>query len=135
MPSDRPVIALRLRPHVHEVFSRLAELQGRPKSAVIAEILETVYEPMMRTIALLEAARDAPREVRDGLRATVEELERDLVHTAGGSLAQMDWLIERAREGSKLPPEGGSTPVPVTRGSGRVRRGGRASRKGGVNRG
>jgi hypothetical protein len=61
------------------------------------------------------------------------------VKTAGGSLAQMDMLIERTREhghgeaersgaplgragfvAQKSGKSGGSTPVPVTRGSGLV---------------
>jgi len=40
MPSSKPAIAVRLPQHVFDVFARLAELQGRSKGSVVAEILE-----------------------------------------------------------------------------------------------
>lgn len=136
MPSSKPAIAVRLPQHVFDVFARLAELQGRSKGSVVAEILEAVYPPLMRTVALLEAAAEAPKQVRESLVGVLEDIERDLVKTAGGSLAQMDWLVEelrgpsaardapagapapKARAGSREGSKGGLTPVPVTRGSG-----------------
>lgn len=135
MPSKLPTISVRLKPHVFEVFARLAELQGRSRGSVVADLLEAVHPPLMRTVALLEAARDAPAQVQSGLLRTLEDMEMDLVHVSGGSLAQMDMLIERARQPAQrerrepAPPaavaqksgkKGGSTPVLVTRGSGRV---------------
>ncbi len=100
MPSKLRAIAVRLPPHVFEVFARHAELQGRSRGAVVAEILEAIYEPLMRTVALLEAAQEAPKQVRDNLRGVLEDIERDLVKTAGGSLAQMDWLMDEFRGAS-----------------------------------
>lgn len=134
MPSNLPTISVRLKPHVFEVFARLAELQGRSRGSVVADLLETVHPPLMRTVALLEAARDAPAQVQSGLLRTLEDMEMDLVQVSGGSLAQMDMLIERARQpaqrerrepapsaavAQKSGKKGGSTPVLVTRGSGR----------------
>ncbi len=148
MPSSKPAIAVRLPPHVFEVFARLAELQGRSRGSVVAELLEAVYPPLMRSVALMEAAIEAPAQVRDGLRQTLEDLELDLVKSAGGSLAQMDMLIERTREhghgeaerreapharapaaAPKSGKSGGPTPVPVTRGSGLVKRTASRTRK------
>lgn len=148
MPSSKPVIAVRLSPHVFEVFRRLAELQGKSRGGVLAEILESIYPPLMRTVALLEAAAEAPSQVRQGLVRTLEHVELDLVRSLGGNLAQLDFLLTRAGEasahagpqgghgpktahrGSGKAKKGGSTPVPVTRGSGRVSRGsGKASKR------
>ena len=148
MPSKLPTISVRLKPHVFEVFARLAELQGRSRGSVVSELLETVYPPLMRTVALLEAARDAPAQVQSGLLRTLEDMEMDLVHVSGGSLAQMDMLIERARQpargeaerreaptapaaavAQKSGKKGGSTPVLVTRGSGLVKRTASRTRK------
>lgn len=149
MPSSKPVIAVRLSPHVFEVFRRLAELQGKSRGGVLAEILESIYPPLMRTVALLEAAADAPAQVRRGLVRTLEDAELDLVRSIGGSLAQLDLLVQRSGD-VKSPPagpqggqgaltpsgvsrkarKGGLTPVPVTRGSGTVFRGsGKASKR------
>lgn len=122
MPSKLRAIAVRLPPHVFEVFARHAELQGRSRGAVVAEILEAIYEPLMRTVALLEAAQEAPKQVRDNLRGVLEDIERDLVKTAGGSLAQMDWLVDEFR-GASRDAERSEAPAP------RVRR--RRSRAGG----
>jgi hypothetical protein len=133
MPSGKPTIAVRMKPHVFEVFKRLAELQGRSRGSVVADILESVYPPLMRTVALLEAARDAPAQVRGELKRLFESVEQEVVGAAGSSLAQMDMLIERlgerpetgrrtvpgaAAKRTKKVQKGGSTPVPVTRGSG-----------------
>jgi len=83
MPSSKPAIAVRLPQHVFDVFARLAELQGRSKGSVVAEILEAVYPPLMRTVALLEAAAEAPKQVRESLVGVLEDIERDLVKRPG----------------------------------------------------
>lgn len=137
MASSKPAIAVRLPPHVFEVFARLAALQGRSRGSVVAEILESIYPPMMRTVALLEAAQEAPQQMRSGLREALERIELELVHAQGGGLAQMDWVLEeiqgapagdakrsrgtrggRPSRSSEAVQGEGSTPVPVTRGSG-----------------
>ena len=114
MPTINPRITVTLKQHVYDVFDRLAALQGVSKGAVIADILETVYPPIMRTVALLEAASEAPQQLRQGLKRNMESVERDLVKAAGGSLAQMDWMIDELREASKAEVD----PPLVTRGSG-----------------
>lgn len=98
MPTNKPRITLTLEPAVYETFTRLAELQGRTRPSVIVELLETVHEPLMRTVALLEAAQNAPKEVRDGLKNTIEELELDLVGSVGSTFSQMDWLTRKMGE-------------------------------------
>lgn len=130
MPSKLRAIAVRLPPHVFEVFARHAELQGRSRGAVVAEILEAIYEPLMRTVALLEAAQEAPKQVRDNLRGVLEDIERDLVKTAGGSLAQMDWLVDEFRgapASAERDAQRSAAPAPAP--APRVRR--RRSRRGG----
>ena len=99
MPTKEPRIAITLNPHTREVFVRLAQLQGVPVSRVVAEMLESVSEPMRRTVALLEAAQEAPKQVRDGLRATAEAVEREMYGAAGYGLAQMDWLMDQMGKG------------------------------------
>jgi len=123
MPTDKPRLTITLPPHVYETIARMAELQGCSKSSVIAELLESVHPPLMRTVALLEAARDAPQKVRDNLRQTVEELERELAVSAGTGLEQMDMLLTRigantgSESGSERSESPDSDPRVVTRGS------------------
>ena len=129
MPSNKPTIAVRLPPHVFAVFARFAELQNRSRGAVVADILESIHEPLLRTVALLEAAQDAPDQVKRGLRAVVADMEQDLASQSGENMAELDWLLQRLQHPSAAPGGGAaerpagrgnpsSTPVLVTRGSG-----------------
>lgn len=114
MPTTKPRITVTLNQHVYDVFARLAELQGQSKGSIIAEILETVYPPLMRTVALLEAANEAPKQVRQGLKSNLEAIERELLKSTEGTTGQLDWMIQEMREASS----GVSDPPLVTRGSG-----------------
>lgn len=111
MPTAKPRLILTLEPNLYRTISRLAELQGAPKARFVSELLETIHPPLMRTVALLEAARDAPSHVKRGLVRVLEGVETDLSAAAGDGLGQLDWLIgvvPGAVEGSAgVCPEGG----------------------------
>lgn len=109
MPTAKPRIAITLPPHTHEVIRRLAELNGQPMSKIVAELVEAVSEPLMRTVALLEAAAAAPKQIKDGLRGTVQAMERELYGAAGYTLGQMDWLINEM--GKEAPRAGATEPA------------------------
>lgn len=108
MPAKipKPRIAIYLPPHVYETIKRLSELNGEPMSRIVAELVEAVAEPLIRTVALLEAAASAPQQIKDGLRGTVETMERDLYGVAGYAIGQMDWLINEMGKG--VPGAGGA---------------------------
>jgi hypothetical protein len=78
---------------------------------VVADLLESVAPVLGRTVALLEAAAAAPKQVRDGLRGVVEDTHEQLIGVAGDSILQMDWLLSELSGG-------GANPHVVTRGSG-----------------
>lgn len=126
MATTKPRIQVTVSCPVYETISRMAKLQGTSRSAIVSELLDTVHPPLMRTVALIEAAMEAPAQVKQGLRVTVEAIEAQLVATAGGGIAQMDWLLQGLTNGQETGGESGgerreapvSTPVPVTRGSG-----------------
>ncbi len=119
MPTIKPRIAVTLPPHVGETYKRMAALQGRSAAAVAADLLVAAHEPLCRTLAVLEAARDAPRQVLEGIREAAEETERDLTRAYAGGLNQLDWIMERVRQ-PELPEA--THPPLVTRGSGRPKR-------------
>jgi hypothetical protein len=130
MPTKKPRIAVTLPVHAYEVIERLAALQKCSRAAVVADLLVSVIPPLMRTVALLEAAQDAPVEVRTKLRQNLERMEMELAGDLGGALAQMDWLAATSREGAEgAPPagrrragaQGRTNPPSVTRGSGGTR--------------
>jgi hypothetical protein len=111
MPTAKPRIAVTLNQQTFEVIARMAQLQGCSRGSIVADMMDAVAPALTRTIALLEAAADAPQQVRDGLRSVVESTHNDLVEASGGAIKQMDFLLD-AFSG------GGVNPHVVTRGSG-----------------
>ena len=112
MPTIKPRVQVTLEPYDHEVIERLAALQGRTRGAVISDLLHEVVPALARTVSLLEAAAEAPQQVKKGLRSVVESAHDDLVRAAGDGLKQMDFLL------SELTSQAGANPYVVTRGSG-----------------
>lgn len=92
MATKKPRITISLDPHVYATLKRMSELGGDPMSSIITELLGTVHEPLMRTVAFLEAAAEAPKQVREGLRQSFESVERELYSAVGHSVDQIDWL-------------------------------------------
>lgn len=111
MPTAKPRIAVTLNEHTFQVIARMAELQGCSRGSVVADLLDAVAPALTRTVALLEAAADAPQQVRDGLRSVVESTHNDLVDVSGDTLRQLDFLL-----GAFAQDE--VNPHVVTRGSG-----------------
>jgi len=112
MATKAPRLQISLSPHVYETIRRFAQLQGRPMSAVVRELIEGVHPPLMRTVALLEAARDAPGEVVMGLRGVAEGIEREMVSAAGSGLAQLDWLMGKVEGGERGRQPRAASPPP-----------------------
>lgn len=128
MATKRARFTISLNPQMYATLKRLSDLGGQPLSTIVSEILESVHEPFMRTVALMEAAANAPQQVKDGLRQTVENVERDLYGSVGYSVSQIDWLTEQfgqkgggEKAGARAaasPPPAPPNPHVVTRGSG-----------------
>lgn len=120
MPTLKPRVTITMEPFTHEAISRLASLQGRTRGAVIAELLDSIAPSLTRTVALLEAAMEAPEQIKAGLRGVVESLQDELSSVAGDASAQLDMLMDRVGEdapnprlvtrGSGIGPDGGRKP-------------------------
>lgn len=100
MPTVKPRFVVTCEPDTHEVLQRLADLQGRSRGAIVAELLDEVAPALARTVALLEAAAAAPEQVKAGLRAVVEGVYDDLVEVTGDGVRQMDMILD-ALEGKR----------------------------------
>lgn len=111
MPTLKPRVQVTLEPHTHEVIERLATLQGRTRGSVIAELLDSIAPSLGRTVAILEAAMEAPNDVKRGLRAMVEDLHQEVISTSGDASRQLDMVLDRLSEQE-------ANPHVVTRGSG-----------------
>lgn len=112
MATDKPRITITLPVNIHQTITELARLQGVSKSSLVVDLLGTVHTPLMRTVALLQAAEDAPVEVKEGLLAAFTNMEKELSQAQGISETQLDLL------GSMLGVGDGASPHVVTRGSG-----------------
>lgn len=100
MPTRKPRLTITLDPRLHETISRMSKVSGDSMSEIINSFLMAMHEPLMRTVAVLEAAKDAPESVRKGLHDTAEKLERDLCSFAEAGLVQLDMLFPEHEEGS-----------------------------------
>lgn len=111
MPTAKPRIAVTLEQSTFEVIARMASLQGVSRGSVVADLLDSVAPVLARTVALLEAAAAAPKQVQDGLREVVESAHDDFMVIAGDATNQLDMLFDAFSKS-------GLDPHVVTRGSG-----------------
>jgi hypothetical protein len=104
MATKLPRINVALPAEVYATITRLAQLQGRSRSFVIRDLLVGIHPPLVRTVALLDAARTAPAEVKQGLRGVLEDIERQMVSASSHGLDQLDWVREQAAGGAEAQP-------------------------------
>lgn len=104
MPTKKPRATITFQPHHYELLKRWAELQGVSMSALLGEFLEAAYPAMSRTVALLEAAREAPRQVREGLATALDQVEGELRERVEGVEYAFDALDSAVRGGGDDEP-------------------------------
>lgn len=138
MPTIKPRVQVTLEPSTHEVIERLAALQGCSRGAVIADLIDSVAPALGRTVALLEAAREAPSQVRQGLIDVVQGLHGELLEVTGEASREVQLCLDRLGDPAfeivpsldgKKGAAGAPSPHVVTRGSGLDGTGGSRSRK------
>ena len=127
MPTTKPRVTVTLDPYVHETIQRMATLQGRTRGAVIADLVGDVHRPLMRVVALMEAARDAPKQVKEGIITNMHRLEAEVSGLTEEHVRQLDMLLHQQQQGGgsereQKPVSAAPPPLPnphvVTRGSG-----------------
>lgn len=111
MPTAKPRIAVTLDQSTFEVIARMAALQGVSRGSIVADLLDSVAPVLTRTVALLEAAAIAPKQVQDGLREVAQSAHDDLLVIAGDASKQFDMLFDSLSQAW-------ADPHVVTRGSG-----------------
>lgn len=144
MPTAKPRITITLEPHVYEVLRRLSAAGGDSMSSVVTDFLGVAVPTLERLVVVLEQANAMPKQARDGIRASVAKAESEMLPALMAAVGQSDMFLgEMARltspeGGAAGAPEArtgrrpeGSTPVPVTRGSGPVRPAKKVQVKGG----
>lgn len=157
MATTKPRITVTLEPHAYEVVSRLSKANGESMSAIVTGLVDLAVPSFERVVVVLERAASASDEVKAGMRAALDRADRDVLPHMLAAAGQGDMFLaglvaegeaapaapgtalpsqapaEQPKRGRKVSAEG-STPVPVTRGSGAQRGspggGGKAPRKG-----
>ena len=142
MPTDLPRVQVTLSKPLFATVTRLAQLQGRSRSAVISELVDEIHPVLQRVVVVLEAAAHAQTDLKTGLRRSYEQAEAEILPHVEKAMAQFDWLtrdtVDKLQASSgqapnRAPPVPPSpsrpTPVPVTRGSGHRKHPLRASRR------
>lgn len=117
MPTLKPRVQVTLEPSTHEVIERFARLQNRTRGAIISELLDSIAPPLARSVALLEAAQEAPKTIKAGLRSVIDDMHSELLSITGDASVALR-QFEALFDADGLLVADGSTPVPVTRGSG-----------------
>ena len=160
MPAINPRITITLQPSVHAALRRLSGLTGSSQSALVGELLLQSLPVFERLINVMEAANQAKgalsEEVASSLGRAQEKIERQLGIAFDNLDDGLRPLLDQAEAVSRRAPKGaagargarsatratavadglrggemgGSTPVPVTRGSGTPRGGKTTGKKG-----
>jgi hypothetical protein len=141
MPTKKPRITITLDQRSHEVLSRLSAASGDSMSEIVAGFVDMAIPSLERVVIVLERAKAAPEEARAGIAAAIERADRTLMPVLQSAVDQHDLFLfeamarttpsaapdaERPAKAGRRRSGAGSTPVPVTRGSG----GPRKARKG-----
>lgn len=90
MPTAKPRLAITLEPEQHEVLARLAALQGRPMSRVVAELVAEFTPILARLVGTMEAAANAQASVRANIRRAVDDAESSILPHAEAVLQQYE---------------------------------------------
>ena len=104
MPTQKPRVTLTLEPAVNETFRVFAEAQGTRPSKVIAELLAEVEPSIRKTLALLLAAKDAPKEVISDLVRSFDDAARGVEALADNAYSKLDNAEFQLGLGLSQPP-------------------------------
>lgn len=133
--TKKPRITVTLEPLHHEVLSRLARASGESMSQIVAQFVEMAIPSLERVVVVLERASTATEEVRTGLRSAFERADDHVMPQLLEAVKQGEMFLAEAERLAAPRPDmpaqragrarvplkvsgKGSTPVPVTRGSG-----------------
>jgi hypothetical protein len=139
MPSKNPRLSVVLPPALAATLAALAEATGESASGLVRGLLEQSHPALQRMLQLVNAASAAKGQIGSGVADTLDRVQNDLERAmleAEGRLgrAGLDLVTQaeavrgrkragrggRGADGAARAVSGSSTPVPVTRGSGRT---------------
>lgn len=104
MATTKPRVTITLEPHVAETFRVFAEAQGTRSSKVISELLTEVEPSIRKTLAILLAAKDAPKEVLNDLRKSFDDVAKGVEALADNAYSQLDDVESQLGLSLSQPP-------------------------------
>lgn len=106
MPSVKPRLALTLPEHRHALLKRLAALQGVSMASLVTELLEECYPVLERICVMLEAAKRASEDAKDGLRESCDKAMAEIEPYRDAASAQFDLFVQQFVAASRPEIEG-----------------------------
>lgn len=110
MPTVKPRITITLTDEQHSTLHALAQVQGVSMSSIVVDLVETTLPVLKRLATVLRNASEAPQAVLDGLRASLESAEGDMVGHGQAVSEQLDLLVQLSAGGAA----GGGLPAAVS---------------------
>jgi hypothetical protein len=104
MATKKPRITVTLEPHVYEVLTKLAGLQGGSRSSIISDLMQSVTPIFERTCYVLQLAETANSGMNDDIKASMERSEAKLQEMMADAMGQLDVfsmdIIRASKDGS-----------------------------------
>lgn len=90
MATQKPRITVTLEPHVYEVLTKLAGLQGGSRSGIISDLMESVTPIFERTCYVLQLAETANTGMNKDIKASMERSDTKLQEMMADAMGQLD---------------------------------------------
>lgn len=97
MPTHKPRLQITLEPDVRAILDRLATLQKRPASKIVAEILEEAHPVLHQIADTLDAINEASESVKGTIRRRLSTAERRAYSAAVEGMSILAELEQDAR--------------------------------------
>lgn len=97
MPTAKPRITITLTDEQHSTLHELAHLQGVSMSSIVVDLVDTTLPVLQRLTEVLRNASEAPQAVLDGLRASLDTAESDMLGHGEAVMSQLDLLVKLGR--------------------------------------
>lgn len=108
MPTAKPRITITLSDEQHSTLQALAQLQGVSMSSIVVDLVETTIPVLQRLVTVLQTASQAPQAVLDGLRATLQAAESDVISHGDAVMGHLDALVNAAGGEDVAVPRSGA---------------------------
>ena len=96
-----PRITISLPQDQYEAINRLSELQGRPMSKIINELIELTFPSVKRILDVIEATKHFTEEQKQSMQKALDDADRNM-STISPVIADLFEGIETAA-GTKTP--------------------------------